>query len=201
MRWTIEGADSNTGHDLTVTVEARDEADAEQQARYNGVLVARVYPFGLRPKDAAPVPVVDYASAGMGKALPRPPELPQLPAAAGPRAVEPLPDYQLIVAAAKTLVLLARVVRVGGLVMFAVAALGVLMTFVNAWWYSANGTGGFGGIGILSRLPAVADVLAALLAAVWPAAAGLAMLVAASLLRMVALVALAVRDIARNSFR
>jgi hypothetical protein len=190
MRWTIEGADSNTGRDLTVTVEARDEADAEQQARYNGVLVARVYPFGVRPKDAAPVPVVDYATAATPKAMPKPPEV-AAGLQAGPRAVVPLPDYQPIVAGARALVLFARVVRVAALVLFGVAAVAALLPFLTAWWYGGGAV----------QSPPVSEVVPALFAAVWPAALGLAMLVAAAVLRMLAFLALAVRDIARNSFR
>lgn len=42
MRWEVRGADSKTGKDLTLSLEARDAAEAERLASYNGVFVTAV---------------------------------------------------------------------------------------------------------------------------------------------------------------
>ena len=56
MRWLVEAADSKTGQETAITVEALTEADAERLARYNGLLVSRV-----RRAGPPPAPVVPYA--------------------------------------------------------------------------------------------------------------------------------------------
>ena len=56
MRWLIEAADTKTGQDTEITVEALTEAEAEKLARYNGLLVSRISKAGY-----APAPVVAYA--------------------------------------------------------------------------------------------------------------------------------------------
>src|SRR5438270_3756846 len=77
MRWTVEGADSSTGRETAMTVEARTREEAEQQARYNGLLVSVVYPHGTsRPVDLsapnAPA-VVNYAGPTTPPSRPEPP--------------------------------------------------------------------------------------------------------------------------------
>jgi hypothetical protein len=56
MRWLVEAADTKTGQETAITVEALTEADAERIARYNGLLVSRVLKAG-----PPPAPVVPYA--------------------------------------------------------------------------------------------------------------------------------------------
>ena len=57
MRWLVEAADTKTGQETAITVEALTEADAERMAHYNGLLVSRVRKYGARP-----APVVPYAA-------------------------------------------------------------------------------------------------------------------------------------------
>jgi hypothetical protein len=64
MRWLVEAADSKTGQETAITVEALTEADAERLARYNGLLVSRV-----RKAGPPPAPVVPYAGPS-GEAAP-----------------------------------------------------------------------------------------------------------------------------------
>jgi hypothetical protein len=62
MRWLVEAADTKTGQETEITVEALTEADAERLARYNGLLVSKVYKAGRKtPPLAPPPPVVPYA--------------------------------------------------------------------------------------------------------------------------------------------
>ena len=63
MRWLVEAADTKTGQETAITVEALTEAEAELLARYNGLLVSKVSRAARPP----PAPVVPYAA-------PRPPE-------------------------------------------------------------------------------------------------------------------------------
>lgn len=57
MRWLVEAADTKTGEETEITVEAMTEAEAEILARYNGLLVSKVYKLGRKK----PAPVVPYA--------------------------------------------------------------------------------------------------------------------------------------------
>ena len=64
MRWLVEAADTKTGEETEITVEALTEADAERLARYNGLLVSKVYRASRKmPPAAPPAPVVPYAKA------------------------------------------------------------------------------------------------------------------------------------------
>jgi hypothetical protein len=72
MRWLVEAADSKTGQETEITVEALTEADAERLARYNGLLVSRVSKAG-----PPPAPVVPYAGP-LRRVAPRPRHLPHL---------------------------------------------------------------------------------------------------------------------------
>lgn len=46
MRWTVEGADKQTGDERTIEVEANSRADAEKLAAQRGILVSRVLSAG-----------------------------------------------------------------------------------------------------------------------------------------------------------
>ena len=72
MRWLVEAADTKTGQETTITVEALSEAEAERLARYNGLLVSKV----SRAQRPPPAPVVPYA--GPRPPQPEPPEFPHL---------------------------------------------------------------------------------------------------------------------------
>jgi hypothetical protein len=60
MRWLVEAADTKTGLETEITVEALTEADAERLAHYNGLLVSKVYKAS-RKAPPPPAPVVPYA--------------------------------------------------------------------------------------------------------------------------------------------
>ena len=72
MRWLVEAADTKTGQETAITVEALSEAEAERLARYNGLLVSKVS-RAVRPP---PAPVVPYAAPRPPE--PEPPEIPHL---------------------------------------------------------------------------------------------------------------------------
>jgi hypothetical protein len=72
MRWLVEAADTKTGQETAITVEALSEAEAELLARYNGLLVSKVS-RAVRPP---PAPVVPYAATAPPE--PEPPEFPHL---------------------------------------------------------------------------------------------------------------------------
>lgn len=64
MRYTVEGADRQTGRDVTMNVEASSEEDALQLAAAGGIVTSRAF-----PSPAKPAPVLPY---GTGVALRRP---------------------------------------------------------------------------------------------------------------------------------
>jgi len=167
MRWLVEAADTKTGQETAITVEALTEADAERLARYNGLLVARVRKAAatrLAPvvPYAKPAPVVPYAAP----LDPAPaPELPQLARRA--RAARHVG---------------AMLVLVGwvALVVAAAAFIDVAVRRGSGAWDDWR-----------SWLGAAADV------AWRPAAGGLAALAAGTALRLLAAMALALRAAAR----
>jgi hypothetical protein len=188
MRWTVEGADSSTGRETAMTVEARTREEAEQQARYNGLLVSVVYPHGSsRPADLgcpnAPA-VVNYAGPTTPPPRPEPPP-PATPSL--PPPPRPAFAYDDILADARHLRRLSTVARVVGFVALALAAYRLIMPFV----------GGESSI----RLPSVWEIMDALSSALAPGAIGLLLLIAGGFLSMMASAGLALRDIARNSTR
>lgn len=78
MRWTVVGADKNTGQERSITVEASTEADAEKLANRAGLIVSDVSPV-----DA----LVELAQANQAKPPPRTPT----PIVADYRTPEPEP--------------------------------------------------------------------------------------------------------------
>lgn len=58
MRYRITGADSATGKEVAITLEAADEDDAQRLANYNGILVSAVEPE-VKP---TPKQTLDYRS-------------------------------------------------------------------------------------------------------------------------------------------
>jgi len=87
MRWEVQGAEAATGKEVTISVEAATAEEAEQQARYNGLLVSRVYkptgkPLGYR----GPVET--------------------------PKAINYAPEYRDILNSGKTLRVVASILRI-----------------------------------------------------------------------------------------
>lgn len=187
MKWMVEGADSRTGKDIIITVDAPNRAQAEQLAGYNGVLVSTI-----KEQPATTTPAEDFAAYHLTpEEDAQPPQRPErkeraerperaerYPTASEQRTSVPtmVPAYTEIINGAQWL---------NGLAVFAGAA---------------------GWVCLLAFMLLVGKALirkeegAVLL---WiPSAAGGALfcLVAAAFLRTSAAIALAVRDIARNTF-
>jgi hypothetical protein len=77
MRWEVKGADAATGQDAVLSIEAPTAREAENLARYNGMLVSSVTPerptiAGFRASTSPDAPVLDYRA-------PTTPPLPPLP--------------------------------------------------------------------------------------------------------------------------
>jgi hypothetical protein len=174
MRWKVEGADPVTGSDQLLNVEALTAEEAERQARYNGLLVSRVYAASARRADT---PVLLYATPA------RAPESDDGDAPSDGSAAAALPvvpEYHPITRGARWLTLIAR--GLFGLSALAAVASACAVTV--------------GVRHVIAKLPS--DYLTA---ALWLFAAAVAGCVGGVLLRTLAAVALAVRDIARNSYR
>lgn len=168
-----------------MTVEARTREEAEQQARYNGLLVSVVYPYGVsRPPEAGArktPAVVNYA----GPTTPPPQPAPAPPSPSAPQAATAIQPHDDMLADARHLRRLSVVARVAGFVALALAGYRMVMPFM----------GGYSSI----RLPSLWDIIDALSNALAPGAIGLLLLIAGGVLSMMASAALALRDIARNS--
>ncbi len=160
MRWLIEAADSKTGLETEITVEARTEADAERLARYNGLLVSKVSRFGPKPATIVPYRGVDVA---------------------GP------PKYrQLLRSAAWVRGQGLAVAGLGWVGLLAAAGVFGFLCMRHGWdnWKSWR-----------------AWLVPASLATWSWAAAAAALVVVGSVLRLAGAVALAVRDVARNTYQ
>lgn len=59
MRWRIEGADEKTGKEITVSVDAVDQARAEADARYRGIMIS-----SISLEVSKTLEVIDYKSPG-----------------------------------------------------------------------------------------------------------------------------------------
>ena len=56
MRWLVEAADTKTGQETELTIEALTAAEAERLAHYNGLLVSKIYRAARKQ-----APIVPYA--------------------------------------------------------------------------------------------------------------------------------------------
>jgi hypothetical protein len=174
-KWTVEGADKQSGLDLTSTIEAPTEARARQEAAGKGILVSSIHRSEMDPLDtitavAEQLQRIGNTSIGMHSA-----DLAPARAPAG------APHYKKILTGSKVL-------EIFGLLFLLLGAL------------SAVAALGFGVLWIveLARAETVQEstkwiVLASALAAVTTLTIG-------ALLRMTGSLGLAVRDLARNSF-
>ena len=176
MRFEVKGADPNTGAEQNLTVDARDADEAETKARYSGVLVASVVPVVVPA-----APVLDYRRPGTAGTAAGPSPAAAAPGdPAAPAAVVPaVPEYEAVLRRARRvdhLGAVALVVGYGSVVVGLLTALVALVSGDRVW----------GG--------AVAD--GARLAVV-----GALLLAGGAVMRLLASVGRAVRDMARNSFR
>ena len=161
MRWEVTGADATSGAEGTITVDAATAEGAEQQVRYNGMLVSKVTKAGPKPKGATliapPTPVAHLVT----------------------------PDYRAIVDGAKVLSFFAALLTTAGVLSVLAAILLALMAAVSSQQ---------GGLDTSDKHLVVGAVAGCLVCGVYCFAA-------AAFLGMQGELALAVRDIARNSFR
>ena len=176
MRWTVQGADSATGRERSVTVEASTREEAEAQAAYNGLLVSGSSPAGSATPPASRSGAVATAERPAGRVNHTPP-------ASAPAAAH-APDYADILKGAKALRGLATFANVLAVVFFILAA----VLFIVPLAASKHGP------------PKPADFAAGLASALPAAGFGVAMLITSALLLMFASMGLALRDLTRNSF-
>lgn len=174
MQFLIHGADQKTGKEMTIVVDARDQTEAEQRVLYNDILIASMAQFAAPPlvqEQPADLPVADYLR----------PE----PAPAEREKQTRTPIYKEILRGAKWLGGLAIFVRMVGVFLLLVALCLVAVPLIP--WLK--------GIIPLGQWPLA-----------WFAAGALLMLMAfgcmlcGATVSMMSGLALAVRDMARNSF-
>jgi hypothetical protein len=175
MKWHVEGADAHTGQEKSGTIEAPTAADAEQLARDRGVLVSNVQP--ANEPDA--LEQLGTAAARQPRSIDY-----RSPRASAAAITSDIPTYQAILRGDVWLRALAAIIAGFGWVSVGLAGLLLLLTLPAA----ASGAS-------LSGIVAFAlSIGPALLA-------GLLLLAVSAILRWAASVGLAIRDLARNSFR
>ena len=175
MQFLIHGADQKTGKEMTIVVDARDQTEAEQRVLYNDILIASMAQFAAAPQPAEQkpldLPVADYLR----------PE----PAPAEREKHTRTPIYKEILRGAKWLGGLAIFVRMGGVFLLLVALCLVAVPLIP-WLKDVTP---------LAKWPLA-----------WFGAGALLMLMAfgcmlcGATVSMMSGLALAVRDMARNSF-
>ena len=175
MQFLIHGADQKTGKEMTIVVDARDQTEAEQRVLYNDILIASMAQFAAPPpvsiEKPADLPVADYLR----------PE----PAPAEREKQTRTPIYKEILRGAKWLGGLAIFVRMVGVFLLLVALCLVAVPLIP--WLK--------GVLPLAKWPLA-----------WFAAGAMLMLMAfgcmlcGATVSMMSGLALAVRDMARNSF-
>jgi hypothetical protein len=179
MRWNVEAADPGTGVDRVIQIEARSADHAESVARRRGLLVSAVYPSTVQTDaeklDAAVLAEVTHSadeSPVPSLSLRHP-----MPHAA--------PEYRDIVTGATWLNLCGSAATILGAIAIIIGAVSLFAGIIMVY-----GRGSRGDVGI-------ALVGGGIVALSW----GLVALVVGVLLKMLAALSVAVRDIARNSFR
>jgi hypothetical protein len=171
MQFLIHGADQKTGREMTIVVDARDQAEAEQRVLYNDILIASMARF-ISPPPKPP---------RLGPSLPyrRPDPAPQ---ERGPRTRAPF--YKEIIGGAKWLGGLAVAVRMFG-VLFVLLAVCASLLPVKP----------IREIMPFKVIPLIWFIGGALLLTL-----GFACMLCGATVSMLSGLALAVRDMARNSF-
>lgn len=174
MRFNVEGADPQSGHERVIAIDARDEREAEALAARQGLLVSAVYRSTVEDalqelaQAAAPKPTVKAAPV----AYRSPPTSQQLPP-----SVPMIPEYSGLRFGGNAFYVLAGLAYLGG-------ALTIVVFMMGAGSALRFGAGP----------AAVVTLIAGFLAALWPFAVGVTFHALASACH-------ALRDIARNSFR
>ena len=173
MQFLIHGADQKTGREMTIVVDARDRTEAEQRVLYNDILISSMAQFAAQvvEEKAAELPVTDYLR----------PE---------PRAEERdkttrTPIYKEILGGAKWLWGLAMFVKMVGVFLLLVALCLVAVPLVP--WVRE--------VAPLKEWPIVWFVGGAVALAM-----GFGCMLCGATVSMMSGLALAVRDMARNSF-
>ena len=172
MQFLIHGADQKTGREMTIVVDARDQTEAEQRVLYNDILIGSLSKFiSPPPKPPRPGPLVPY-------------QRPEPPPEQREKTTR-TPIYNEILRGAKWLGGLAIFVRMVGVFLLLVALCLVAVPLIP--WMKL--------ILPLSRWPIA-----------WFAGSAMLMLMAfgcmlcGATVSMMSGLALAVRDMARNSF-
>jgi hypothetical protein len=175
MRWMIHGADHKTGRELTIIVDADDPQEAEHRALYNDILVSSIQEFTAAMLSQAPepaAPALDYCA-------------PDSPPASRP-PLGGAPFYRPILAGARWLDGLSSAIRIAGFIALLAALVTTLVPLfepVREW------------------LPFTIIPL------LWFIGSGLLMVIAflclflGASIALLSELALALRDMARNSFR
>jgi hypothetical protein len=180
MRWNVEAADKGTGIERVIQIEAHSAQDAEQIARRHGLLVSSVHPLPVqsdakKPDIAAPAPV---SRPGNGSSEVLQPEADR-PA---PRAK---PEYKEIATGAHWVGICGGAASILGIITLLAGAICLItgVAIMNDPSNHANNGVTFvaSGVGLLC----------------W----GIAALLGGVVLNMLSALSLAVRVIARNSFK
>ena len=178
MRWNVEGADGKTGQERVYQIEAATARSAEEKARLQGVLVTAVHPSIVKSEAEK---LDDLIDASVGQPSPDRMGIDYLAAethqSSGHRTAS-APQYEAIANGAKLLNRLAHVAVVLGVLYIVIAAVVAMIAFAHPQSF--------------------AQFLAS---ALWLLSCGIALFISAAIIQMNASLALAVRDIARNSFR
>lgn len=194
MRYRITGADSRTGKEMTLTIMAAGDKEAEKIARQSGLMVSSIEADLPAPADAQAEPAADED----------PPAHEQIPArsplAPAPPSERPaVPEYRDIARGARALAGFATFATVLGWICI-VLGLVVAVVMMVAGLAAGSAAASAGGGGSAAMGGAAGGAMMGLAIGTVPALYGTALLIAGALLRMQASLAVAVRDIARNSF-
>jgi hypothetical protein len=174
MRWDVEGADTRTGQDRILTIEAESSARAEAQAREQGLLVSAVRQRAI-PIDAQnEVPPLEVIAA-------------ELPRTASVEYARPMdqttpPDY-------RGLRIGATFLRIFAFASYALGAIAIIQLIVSLFQMLLAALQ-FGGSPFRSDL---VETFVQAVISLWPLLIGVLLQSAADACR-------ALRDIARNSF-
>ena len=169
--WIVEGASRETGEDVKISVEAETQGEAAKKVRLGGVLVSSIQ------KDE-PVDDLAEAVAAIG-GMDAPPTLQQRMRG----TVNRIPEYADILSGSHLLRFFAGVLMLLGIISLLVGVVGFAVGIIK----SNNGSDDTAmGTGMTLLISGVAS--------------GIPCLVGSVALRMYASLAIAMRDIARNSF-
>ena len=194
--WTVEGADKQSGKDTIRSIDAPTEVIARQTAEQMGILVAEIHRSTADPLEelhaavqasqsnatatTSGAPTLNYSTVKKN------PTVPDIPIATpAPPVVDypTTPEYRDILVGAKWLRIIALFAAIIGWIGLGVAALSLVLGIVET----------FAGSSMLPIAIGLPFVIPALIF-------GVGYLALAAILRLAASVAVAVRDMARNSF-